>query len=421
MKKFLAMALCVITLLLGFTSCSKPPEYSEIEERFKELIEASYEVNDILFGEGLPTYDKVYEREFSIWKDSETDEVYYYYELSDDALGEILAYRATDITFYVLSDTELSGAEFIGRKQGKNCYRIDYDDSELYYYIASSEKREGEEIVYEGTDKNTNKKIYYYETEYDSEGKEKTEGVFTDETTNKKHKYYTIEDDTLGTVYEYLGKKPKKVESSAEGENTYYYYTMTDETYGTVYEYRRQNINYLQKLSEKKSGEEPIYAADGVYYYPVEYEEKTYDFYYDGEEPEGYSYVRLDASLTSIEQIKEYAETVYSDQYLKGIYEMLFTGAVISGDSSGSLGARYFSYEDSNGDVWLMQSDKYESLIKGKRIYDFSTAKVVKPGSSEFANVEIETYLEDKPEERVTVRLSLVKQDGEWYLDNATY
>ncbi|MBQ7383615.1 MAG: hypothetical protein IJV72_02350, partial [Clostridia bacterium] len=273
--------------------------------------------------------------------------------------------------------------------------------------------------VYEKTEKN--QKIYYYETEYNPEGKEKTEGVFTDDATKKKYKYYTIEDETLGTVYEYLGKKPKKVESSAEGDNTYYYYTMTDETYGTVYEYRRQNVKYLQKLTSKKSGEEPIYSADGIHYYPVEYEEKTYDFYYDGEEPEGYSYVRLDAPYTSIEQIKEYAETVYSDQYLEGIYEMLFTGAVISEDKSGKLGARYFSYEESDGNVWLMQSDEYDSLIKGKRIYDFSTAKVVKPGSSEFANVEIETYLESEPDNRPTVRISLIKQDGEWYLDNATY
>ncbi len=417
MKKFLAMALCIITLTLGITSCSKPPEYSEIEDRLKELIDASYGVNDILFGVGLPTYERVYEKEFSTWKNPDTNELYYYYTITDDSLGDILAYRVTDISFYVLCDKELSGAEFIGRKEGKNCYKIDYDDSELYYYAASSEKIAGKELIYE--DKKN--KLYYYEVEYNADGKEKKAGEFVDGATNKKHKYYAIEDDALGTVYEYLGKKPKKVESSAQGEETYYFYTMSDDTYGTVYEYRRQNVKYLRKLTAPKSDQTPVYSADGAYYYPIDYEEKTYNFYYSGNEPDSYSYVRLDAPYISIEQIKEYAETVYSKDYLEGVYEMLFTGMVLSGDASGSLGARYFSYEDSDGKVWLMMSDEYESIIKSKRIYDMSTAKVVKPGSSDFANVEIETYTEAEPDKRTTVRLSLVKQDGEWYLDSATY
>ncbi len=418
MKKILAMALCIVTLTLCVTSCSKPPEYSEIEERLKELVEASYGVNDILFGDGLPIYERVYEKDFSVWKDPETYEVYYYYAINDSALGEIIAYRVTDISFYILSDTELSGGEFIGRKEGKNCYKIDYDDSQLYYYAPSSQRQEGKELAYE--DKKN--ELYYYEIEYNAEGKEKTEGVFEDKELNKKYKYNVIEDETLGTVYEYLGKKQKKVESRAEGEETYYFYTMSDEVYGTVYEYRRQNVKYLQKLDAKKDGAEPLYSADGRYYYTVDYKEKAYDFYYSGKEPEGYSYVRLDAPYTSIEQIKEYAETVYSKDYLSGLYEMLFTGAVISDEASGSLGARYFSYEETDGNVWLMQLDEYESIIKSKRIYDFSTAKVVRPGSSEFANVEIETYTESEPDNRITVKLSLVKQeDGEWYLDSATY
>ena len=48
-------------MLPAFVSCSKPPEYSEIEARFKELVEASYAINDIFFGEGLATYERVYE------------------------------------------------------------------------------------------------------------------------------------------------------------------------------------------------------------------------------------------------------------------------------------------------------------------------------------------------------------------------
>ena len=100
---------------------------------------------------------------------------------------------------------------------------------------------------------------------------------------------------------------------------------------------------------------------------------------------------------------------------------MLFTGAAISEDKSGVRGARYYNYEDPEGRVWLMSSDDYTPLIKGKRIYDMSTATIVSPSSADFVNIKIETYLEDSPDTRVSVTLSMVKQDGEWRLDSATY
>ena len=100
---------------------------------------------------------------------------------------------------------------------------------------------------------------------------------------------------------------------------------------------------------------------------------------------------------------------------------MLFTGAVLSDEESGALGARFMLYEDSDGVVWLMQSNRYQSLIQEKRIFDLSTAKVVRPGNKDFCNIEIESYPKGSPEDRTTVKLSLAKQDGEWYLDSATY
>ncbi|MBQ2308939.1 MAG: hypothetical protein II373_05100, partial [Clostridia bacterium] len=82
----------------------------------------------------------------------------------------------------------------------------------------------------------------------------------------------------------------------------------------------------------------------------------------------------------------------------------------------------YYNYEDEDGRVWLMESDGYESFIKEKRIFDLSTAKVVRPGNKKFANVRIESYTESDPSRRTTVTLSLIKQDdGKWYLDSATY
>ena len=71
MKKIFITLLSFILIVLSVTSCSRPPEYSEVEERFRELIEASYDLNEILFGEGLPTYEKHYERVFEVYHYSE--------------------------------------------------------------------------------------------------------------------------------------------------------------------------------------------------------------------------------------------------------------------------------------------------------------------------------------------------------------
>ena len=351
MKKIIALALCILTVLCALTSCSRPPELGEIEDRLKELIEASYGVNDLLFGEGLSVYERVYEHKFEVYRDTATNKVYYYYTIDDKELGRIYGYRHTDLRYFISSETEISDSELI------------YRDTEGRYYY---------EISYNGDD---------------------------------------------------MEKEVASYEDSSAGV-TYYFYKIADEAYGTVYEYRIQTIKYIRETEKPLIGEVPLFTDSDNYlfYYSIDYTEPTYDFYYSGDEPEGYSYVRLDEKYYSVSLIKEYAETVYSKQYLEGVYEMLFTGAVISEDASGRIGARYYNYEDDDGGMWLMESDRYESFIKDKRIFDLSTAKVVRPGNKKFANVRIESYLEGDPSNRMTVTLSLVKQsDGKWYLDSATY
>ena len=60
-------------------------------------------------------------------------------------------------------------------------------------------------------------------------------------------------------------------------------------------------------------------------------------------------------------------------------------------------------------------------LIKEKRLYDFSTAKIVRPKNGKYVTIEIESYLESTPDDRLTVKLGPKLQDGEWMLDSATY
>ena len=46
---------------------------------------------------------------------------------------------------------------------------------------------------------------------------------------------------------------------------------------------------------------------------------------------------------------------------------------------------------------------------------------MVRPKNGKYVTIEIESYLEGKPEERLTVKLGLRLQNGEWMLDSATY
>ena len=347
MKKIIITAICLLLILCTFTSCSRPPEFSEIEGRFRELIEASYEINDLLFGEGLEVYPRVYENKFEIYKDAD-GEVHYYYALEDATLGKVYAYRYTDKRYFISSTEEKSG----------------------YVYKADG-------------------KCYYEIEGYDVTGKE-----------SKVTSYY-----------------------SDQHKKTYHFYTVTDPEYGFVYEYRELTVKYLRFSESEIAGSEAIYSNENGYFYPIEgYKEPEYELYYHEDDPADYSYVRPDNKYLSIESIKEAAEKVYSKQYLEGVYETLFTGAVVDENESGQLGARYYNYTDGDGQVWLMESDKYKSSITGKRIYDFSTAKVLRRGSKDFVNIEIESYIESKPEERVKVTLSMTMQDdGQWYLDSPTY
>ncbi len=70
LKRNAVLLLTVIFLLAAcLTSCaSQPPAIEEVRDRFIQLFEDAYEINDIFFGEGLPTYDR----------DNADNEVLYY-------------------------------------------------------------------------------------------------------------------------------------------------------------------------------------------------------------------------------------------------------------------------------------------------------------------------------------------------------
>jgi peptide methionine sulfoxide reductase MsrA len=310
MKKsrfFRFFSLCLISILLlpSLLSCSRPPEYAEIEPRLKELVEASYEVNAIFFGAGLETYERVYDPKSSTKVldipngDGEARKVWYYY--TSDEENKIIAYR----------------------------------DSYLKAFSYALQSKDA------------------------------------------------LDKDAL------MAKFPATEGYSAED---YYAEIYADTT-------------------------------QGIYCYSIPYEEKHYDLYYTSADPEGYDYVVFDSEYDSISSIKAAAEKVYSREYLADIYEMLFEGASIENITSGVvvMSPRYIEHSDDLGTVYLMKSNTYEPLIGEKRVFDFSTAQIVRKSNRNFVTIEIESYLESKPEERLTVKLTMTKQNGEWLLDSATY
>lgn len=155
----------------------------------------------------------------------------------------------------------------------------------------------------------------------------------------------------------------------------------------------------------------PVHETDSAY---AEFMHIYYDFSQKG----SYEMVTDKAIfLTSIE-IKAAAEKIYSKAYLEDvIYPALFTGYAIS-DASGKpyfSNARYL--EDQS---WIYQFTGEKVTAASRLIYDYSTMKVVKPSSGKLCFVEISCYPADAPEEARVRKLSLVLQDGEWYLDSFT-
>ena len=154
MKKIICLVICLCMTVGFLTSCSPPPDYSEIEGRLKELVAASAEINMIFFGEGLPTYERVYDPRTTtkVHRETVTDEegnavekLYYYYEINDAAYGRVIAFRSgftAPFTYaQVLTYPEMSM---------KPVYSD--DENEIYAYVIDGYVEKEYELFYDSTD-----------------------------------------------------------------------------------------------------------------------------------------------------------------------------------------------------------------------------------------------------------------------------
>ena len=210
MKKSIKITLKVLAIVLAFAliissvfiirSCSAPPEYSEIRARVEELIEASFDVNDVIWGEGLPTYERVEspKREIFETDDTYTDEdgkaqplnYYYYYVTNID--DEIVAFRRekdyqADFKYAYVSKKSLSKADlaslyplpegadgsdelyaevFADAQEGIFAYLIPYEEKECDFYYSSSDPKNYDYVRHDSTFLNVNAIKSYIRTVY---------------------------------------------------------------------------------------------------------------------------------------------------------------------------------------------------------------------------------------------------------------
>ena len=136
------------------------------------------------------------------------------------------------------------------------------------------------------------------------------------------------------------------------------------------------------------------------------------NYVYNDKDYADYEYVAEESSIVSVTSIKELLESVYSSDFLDTYYTALFDG-FLAGDTV--FRARYYETND-----WLYQSIDNEPLVTWQRIYDYSTMRLTKPSRADYVSVIIDTHLEGE-DTVLPVTISIVYQDGHWYLDSPTY
>jgi hypothetical protein len=90
------LVLCTLftVLIVGLVRNNRPPELETVRERLIALIETSYEVNEIVFGDGLPTFPRIYE-DVDPFKVTFEGKEYtsYYFTFEDETYGTVVAYQ----------------------------------------------------------------------------------------------------------------------------------------------------------------------------------------------------------------------------------------------------------------------------------------------------------------------------------------
>ncbi len=160
--RILSGIVCAVLLLLCFQSCGSAPALSDVQDEFKALIEASFEVNDIFFGEGLEVYDREVSSGDGNLKYDEESGLYYGFAV-DESMGKVLKVYDSNGKKYVYA--ALSEKTPDSDIKSKLNVVLLASDTEVYYNngteicvydVIDNYKEVAQEIVYED-----NAPVYY--------------------------------------------------------------------------------------------------------------------------------------------------------------------------------------------------------------------------------------------------------------------
>ena len=215
--RIIALAVGIILIICSLfviRSCSAPPEYASIRTRLKKLVEESYGVNEIIWGKGLPTYERVNDprSSLSIYK---TDKTYtsddgkelplnyhYYYPISSE--HTVIAYRRekdykVDFRYALLTDKEYDaaalallfpaeqGAEesyytelYADEKSGKRAYSIPFTEKEYDFYYTAADPEDYDYVLADSQYNSVDSIKAYIRTVYDEKYADSLDSVLFD-------------------------------------------------------------------------------------------------------------------------------------------------------------------------------------------------------------------------------------------------
>ncbi|MBQ9806032.1 MAG: hypothetical protein IJW49_05955 [Clostridia bacterium] len=155
----------------------------------------------------------------------------------------------------------------------------------------------------------------------------------------------------------------------------------------------------------------PTYAEDS------EYAEINHLYFRGNGVPGGYLVVSDYTMFTSIDQIKAEAETIYSKEWLDSVmYPTLFDGYV---SEDGSVARA--RYEEANEWIYMSENAADDYLKdSGMRLYDYSTMEIIEPSNNERVVVQMDSWLSSTPSVVNPATVTLVLQDGQWFLHSFT-
>ena len=145
--------------------------------------------------------------------------------------------------------------------------------------------------------------------------------------------------------------------------------------------------------------------------------------YFGFDQKDHYEYVRPESKFISTDEIKKSAQKVYSSGFLNDVvYKTLFDGSAIEDGAGGSAYglARYQELSDRLCTSISETEDGRDKniLYSAMRVYDYSTMEVLSIGRDNACKIKIDTLTDDAPDKIESIEISLIYENGDWYLDS---